>query len=440
MRLRKGLASSLEREMPYLVAIQQRCRTPALDVYFVKTSLFGSHTFFMIFIPTFFWYGYSDIGRGLLYILAAGGYLTSVLKDLFCIARPFSPPLARLSVGNHHHEYGFPSTHSTNSVSMALYFSSLVMRYTTQPAWFNAVVYAFFAGFALTVTFGRLYTGMHSMVDVSVGSLIGVIVWAAYHYLEATIEAFTLSSAWTVTSTVLPATLFLVFVHPAPAEDCPCFEDAVAFVSVVCGIMVGRTWCHEDFFQATIGSRGSSALSSSVWSAAVFAKLVVGILSIFVWRLVAKEVAHAVLPPLFRLFHKFLLPRRHYVVATEYDAYKKTDGLHPIPSILDLPSLDDDDSDSIASGDSTAASSPNLGVSQDLRNRNGSGSGSEEVGERKRERRERNGGEQVRRKVVVEDPIRRDADVLTKVCVYSGIGWIATITVPRFFSWVGLSV
>ena len=75
------------------------------------------------------------------------------------------------------------------------------------------------------------------MLDVSVGSLIGIGIWGSYWVLEQTIENFTLSSGWTVTATIVPATLFLVFVHPAPAEDCPCFEDAVAFVSVVGGIV-----------------------------------------------------------------------------------------------------------------------------------------------------------------------------------------------------------
>ncbi len=43
---------------------QTRCRTPALDVYFVQTSLLGTHTFFMTFIPMWFWFGYGNVGRG----------------------------------------------------------------------------------------------------------------------------------------------------------------------------------------------------------------------------------------------------------------------------------------------------------------------------------------------------------------------------------------
>lgn len=65
-----------------------------------------------------------------------------------------------VSVGNHALEYGFPSTHSTNSVSMALYFGGLVWRHSSQPALVNGLVYALLAFFALTVTFGRLYTAM----------------------------------------------------------------------------------------------------------------------------------------------------------------------------------------------------------------------------------------------------------------------------------------
>ena len=44
--------------------LQTCCRTPALDIYFVQTSLLGTHTFFMTFIPMWFWFGHGDVGRG----------------------------------------------------------------------------------------------------------------------------------------------------------------------------------------------------------------------------------------------------------------------------------------------------------------------------------------------------------------------------------------
>lgn len=136
------------------------------------------------------------------------------------------------------------------------------------------------------------------MVDVSVGSIMGAAVWFGYWVLEDAIEKFTLSAGWagecelirfrrspldssfmprfSVTAIVVPTTLFLVFVHPAPAEDCPCFEDAVAFLSVAASLIVGRNWYTVNIIGSTVGSEWGTPLQSAVWSTAVLAKLVSG--------------------------------------------------------------------------------------------------------------------------------------------------------------------
>ena len=173
-------------------------------------------------------------------MLAATGYLTSVLKDLCCIPRPYSPPVTRLSVGNHALEaschspwsarrasqltlpipsllkrahsllplspylspifaisqYGFPSTHSANSISMALYFAELVYRHHSSLSALSAAAYAFLGVMAFSVVFGRLYCGMHSLTDVAVGSAMGVLIWAAHWVAEGAIERLTLGASW----------------------------------------------------------------------------------------------------------------------------------------------------------------------------------------------------------------------------------------------------
>lgn len=62
----------------------------------------------MLFLPLFFFFESPKEGRNLLYILATGGYITSVLKDAICLPRPFTPFIVRLTVGSHGREYGFP--------------------------------------------------------------------------------------------------------------------------------------------------------------------------------------------------------------------------------------------------------------------------------------------------------------------------------------------
>jgi hypothetical protein len=50
-------------ETPWLAYMQEKIRSPALDVYFAYTANLGTHTFFMIFLPIQFWCGYTSVGR-----------------------------------------------------------------------------------------------------------------------------------------------------------------------------------------------------------------------------------------------------------------------------------------------------------------------------------------------------------------------------------------
>lgn len=86
-----------------------------------------------------------------------------------------------------------------------------------------------------------------------------------------------LSPQLVVTMTFIPFTLFLVFYHPAPAEDCPCFEDAVAFVSVFAGILVGRNWYQVEFIEETVRwSNDEGVVGILLLSLAIVVKLIIG--------------------------------------------------------------------------------------------------------------------------------------------------------------------
>lgn len=105
------------------------------------------------------------------------------------------------------------------------------------------------------------------------------------------------------------------------------------------------------------------------------------------------------------------LTRSQLIQFTADDTYKKTDGLHPIPSILDLPSLEELEGE-IDVGETSATA--NGAYRSELRNRNGTVV--EDVLEKAKsaERGSRHG---VSKRVEDGESIRRDADVLTKVIV-----------------------
>ncbi|KIK37335.1 hypothetical protein CY34DRAFT_776193 [Suillus luteus UH-Slu-Lm8-n1] len=207
-----------------------------LDLYFLYSSTLGTHTFFMIGLPLTFFFGYEELGRGYESVRSTliffGFRGLHCLKDLICSPRPMAPPVTRMSIGTHHLEYGFSSTHSTNSVSMALFIFGYVRNaYIESTAISSSPFYAsctVLVIYAVTVVFGRLCTGMHSFTDCVVGISLGVIIWGAYAMMKETFGNWLATAHWIVPSTMIPICLPLVHYHPHPVDDCPCFEDAIA--------------------------------------------------------------------------------------------------------------------------------------------------------------------------------------------------------------------
>jgi hypothetical protein len=208
-------------------------------------------------------------------------------------------------------------------------------------------------------------------------------------HLGQKLEQWVQHGGWEVPLILIPLTLLAVHKHPQPVDDCPCFEDAIAILSVLMGaflsrwvvcftgggsddarwvkemVMPGSGWLFEGGKWVQV-ERGWNQILVW-WSVAAFKMLsglfipiqmgisspdhffplLVGILAIFAWRLFAKSALHLILPPTFRFLARFFrLPkRRFYTPATEYKSVPSdfhSDGsggfyLHPIPSMIDLP-------------------------------------------------------------------------------------------------------
>ena len=58
--------------------------------------------------------------------------------------------------------------------------------------------------------------------------------------LSTHIESWLTSQSFHVPLVLIPLTLWAVHQHPQPVDDCPCFEDAIAFMSVLMGAFVAR--------------------------------------------------------------------------------------------------------------------------------------------------------------------------------------------------------
>ncbi|KAG6379508.1 PAP2 superfamily-domain-containing protein [Boletus reticuloceps] len=409
--------------------------------------MLGTHTFFMIALPILFFFGFPEVGRGLIVVLASGVYFSSFIKDLVCSPRPFSPPVNRLTIGTHHLEYGFPSTHSTNGVSMALFIFGHVRSAYSDHSAISSTTYCISCGFlalyAITIVFGRIYTGMHSFTDCGIGVALGATIWAVYVITSNTMERWLASGSWTVPCVLVPLCLLLVHYHPQPVDDCPCFEDAIAFVSVILGAYLAR-WhsvyagLDERFFYTLMpGGQGDIWTWDERirWWSLAGAKVSLGVLIIFVWRLFAKSFLHVVLPPVFRaLAPHFDLPhRRFYTPATDYGRLPMENGLRPIPSVIDLTGTLEVSGVNGSKQLGQAIKRRGLNLTGAVKTPSGTGSGASLEG----------GGSLELDKmgeVATKEVMHYDADVLTKVVVYAGIAILSTEAIPLFFSLIGWGI
>lgn len=342
--------------------MQSACRSPILDSYFAHTANLGTHTFYMIFLPICVWCGYPDFGIALIHMLGLGVYITGVLKDLVCLPRPRSPPLQRITMSRSAAlEYGFPSTHATNALSVAM-FAVYQLR-QAQNEWsitsYRLICLAFCC-YVASITLGRLYTGMHGYFDVIVGGILGVFVawlWIAY---GPAYDFWLLEDGWLRPAFTVLALALAVKFNPEPADNCPCFDDSVAFLGVLMGISSG-TWHYWQTFQGDVNrTHAPSSMypytNEDLLTSA--ARLVVGIVMILAWRAVMKPTLLRCLPPIYRFVDDWglMIPRRYflqarYVMPTDADDHlltiyrdytlvppmRKDDNV--LPSISDIPSL-----------------------------------------------------------------------------------------------------
>jgi membrane-associated phospholipid phosphatase len=281
----------------------------------------------------------------MVHILASGVFITGFTKDFFSLPRPLSPPLQRITMsGSVALEYGFPSTHSANAVSVAVYALFSVNSPESQlQSSTKLMIEVVSYSYAFSIILGRLYCGMHGFLDVIAGSIIGVMISAVECIYGPQIDRWLHSSSWTAPATVALMIIVLIRIHPEPADDCPCFDDSIAFAGTMIGIECGGwhyatgNWAWDFPVLGTV----PFDLTHMGWPI-VCARVLVGVLVVFAWREVMKPALLKFLPHLFRIIDKygFILPRKFFMPASEYSdipSRLKVDNV--MPSVSDLPGL-----------------------------------------------------------------------------------------------------
>ncbi|KAK9763386.1 Long-chain base-1-phosphate phosphatase [Basidiobolus ranarum] len=436
--LRNKFISFVRSESELLAKIQAFLRCSFLDQYFIASAVLGNHLTFLLILPHLFMFGIPVLAREMVHLLLYGVVVTSIAKDFLCLPRPASPPVHRLSINKTHHlEYGFPSTHTTCCVGVGLSLLSYICGSEVLPFEMKLFFSVLSMLYMFSVSFGRIYCGMHSITDILGGVFFGVLLWIIFHIGQPIVEAIILFPSIFVLVAIITTLILVVHFQPDPIDACPCFEDSVASLGAIIGVYLG-SWQ---------GKNGSSFWTEPIQETFRYhftevgllhsaTRVLIGFVMIIVWRVVSKKLCYFVLPSIYKLFN--FPVRKFHKSAKKYKTLNRT-SISMVPSVLNLDTFTETvgPKSTIDVKESfELKTNANELSNNHLRGRKGPSSqqnshSPQEILEFEKELIEF-------RKEQESILPRYDVDILTKLIVYSGIGWWATLGSPALCYYFGV--
>ncbi|XP_044793818.1 sphingosine-1-phosphate phosphatase 2 isoform X5 [Bubalus kerabau] len=244
-------------------------------------------------------------------------YIGQVTKEILKWPRPFSPPVVKLEK-RVMAEYGMPSTHAmaATAISFTLLISTM-----------DRYQYPFVLGLMVAVVFStlvglsRLYTGMHTVLDVLGGVLITAIL------IVLTYPAWTLIDRLDSASPLLPVCVlvvpfFLCYNYPVSDYYSPTRADTTTIMAAGAGVTIGF-WINH-FFQLVSEPMESLPVIQNIPPLTTdllvlgLAKFTVGIVLILLVRQLVQKLSLQVLYSWFKVVTRNKEARRRLEIEVPY--------------------------------------------------------------------------------------------------------------------------
>uniref|UniRef100_A0A8B9HGH7 Sphingosine-1-phosphate phosphatase 2 n=2 Tax=Astyanax mexicanus TaxID=7994 RepID=A0A8B9HGH7_ASTMX len=210
-----------------------------LYLLFVVSATLGNEVFYISFLPCIHWNLDPFLCRRLVNMWAVVMYIGQVMKDVLKLPRPTAPPVVKLE-WRVDAEYGLPSTHAM--AATAISFTLLL----SAP---ERVQFEFELGLVLAVVLSglvclsRLYTGMHSALDVICGILISALILGISYPHWKTLDYLQLNSPISPILTLL-LPLYLCYKYPELDHYSTTREDTTIILGASAGCSVGY-WANQ---------------------------------------------------------------------------------------------------------------------------------------------------------------------------------------------------
>ncbi|KAJ3299391.1 hypothetical protein HK104_009092 [Borealophlyctis nickersoniae] len=169
------------------------------------------------------------------------------------------------------------------------------------PLSLSVLIITVLALYGMFIGVSRILTGMHSIVDVLGGALLGTaMVVVHWGWGMSAMEGWLANAPMSMPIYAVGGGLLAVAAVPDPSRPCPCWEDMIASVGAVVGALVG-SWRHG--VRDIVVERANGVVVEGVeqlsWTA-VFIRLLIGVTVIYFWRHFMKRFCYRLLPIIYQ--------------------------------------------------------------------------------------------------------------------------------------------
>ncbi|XP_045874835.1 sphingosine-1-phosphate phosphatase 2 isoform X2 [Meles meles] len=244
-------------------------------------------------------------------------YIGQVAKDILKWPRPLSPPVVKLEK-RVIDEYGMPSTHA---------MAATVISFTLLLSTMDRYQYPFALGLLMAVVFStlvclsRLYTGMHTVLDVLGGILVTAVL------IVLTYPAWTLIDRLDSASPLFPVCVIVVpflLCYNYPVSDCysPTRADTTTILAAGAGVTLGF-WINHFFQLASVPTEALPVIQNippltTNMLVLGLTKFAVGIVLILLVRQLVQNLSLQVLYSCFKVVTRNKEARRRLEIEVPY--------------------------------------------------------------------------------------------------------------------------
>lgn len=200
-------------------------------------SFLGTEEFYTPIVVLLEWVIDTRLARLFTILMGVGFYFTTFMKNILRLPRPPSPPVQVLETT---YDWSLPSLHSVIGVMLPWYICLYIYQHYQLLNWEIFTMVTLITFWSTSVSFSRLYLGVHSPADIVSGVVPGTLMLLIYLSLDDTLDTFITSGSFVILKTLL-FYIIMLRIHPASGSPTHSYGETVICNSVAFGFVLATT-------------------------------------------------------------------------------------------------------------------------------------------------------------------------------------------------------